>query len=140
MQRTEQQGDEATEFYREVLLSYRLIFGQDRTSFYDFNKMSQKSGLNKHETHDPMLAVLCGQSCEAHEAARIYDEIHAGETSTRYNSSTEFPFLGQRFLELQTYVQDYRPNGLSTFSSIWNDKRDVSQWRTFWVCEGSPRP
>ncbi|CZR55431.1 uncharacterized protein PAC_05319 [Phialocephala subalpina] len=122
--------EDAMEFYREVLLSYRLIFGQDNISHKRFNKMFRKSDLLPKEYHDSLIFILCGQHWDSKEARHVYELIDAEDPSTHYSPTIDFPYLGTRLLELQTYVKDYKP---STFCAIWNDKRDPSEWWTFWA-------
>jgi hypothetical protein len=58
------------EFFEEVLLSYRLLFGQDDRSWKAFSPMiplcaEQNGGLSLETSWDcdPLLSVLCEKSC-----------------------------------------------------------------------------
>jgi hypothetical protein len=121
----------------EVLISYRLIFGQTKNSHRDFKTLSRKWAKSWNSTPelqkqaDPMLYILCGQPCTSPEASAIYDEIEAEDPSTHYSPVTDFPFFGERLVELQNYVRGHN------FMALWYDRRDVSWWWTFWV---SPAP
>ena len=79
---------------------------------------------------DYLLLTLCGQSWHAEGPQAIYDAIGAEDPSPRYSSTTDFPFLGKRLMELQTYVKDYNPK---TLTELWHNKRDVTWWWTFWI-------
>ena len=122
------------ELFEEVLLSYRLIFGQDDRSWKAFSRMAplweeQRGRLPWEATWDcdPMLAVLCGKSCTDEEARQVYDDIDANEPANYYDSNTEFPFFGKRLLELQQLIKQYQPQDVR---SLWNDRRDVAAWYT----------
>lgn len=118
------------DFYREVLLSYRLLFGQDKDSHNDFNKLIQKGNPLEKDYHDSLLPVLCGQSWNSTDALPIYEFIEADEPSSHYSPTEDFPFLGKRLLEVQKYVQNQKAN---SFWAIWYDKRDPAVWWTFWA-------
>ena len=93
---------DASEFYEEVLRSYRLIFGQTKESCEIFGELNSRSW---DPLADPLLDTLCGKSCESQEARIIFNEINAKEASDVYRARLDFPFLGARLLELQKYVR-----------------------------------
>jgi hypothetical protein len=120
------------DFFEEILLSYRLIFGQDERSYKAFLRMLQaceeKRGRPSWEMTwdcDPMLYQLCGQSSSDEEARKIYDEIDANEPASYYNAHTEFPCLAKRLIELQQFIDQHQP---SSVRSLLNDRRDISAW------------
>lgn len=124
------------DFFKEILLSYSLIFGQDERSYKAFARMvpvwEEQRGRSSWETtwdSDPMLHVLCGQSSNDEEARKIYDEIDANEPASYYNPHTEFPFFGKRLLELQQFIKQHQPH---TVRSLLNDRRDLSAWYNLW--------
>lgn len=118
------------DFYREILLSYRLIFGQDKNSHNDFNAWIEKGKPLPEEYHDSLLPILCGQSWDSADALPIYEFIDADDPSTHYSPTEDFPFLGKRLLEVQKHVLNQKP---TDFQAIWYDKRDPDKWWTFWV-------
>ncbi|KAE8450803.1 hypothetical protein EG329_005716 [Mollisiaceae sp. DMI_Dod_QoI] len=122
--------EDARDFYKEVLLSYRLIFQQDHNSYNDFNQITQIGDEMPREYHDALLLVLCGQHWESPRTRCIYEMIEAEVPSAHYSPSVYFPFLGERLLEVQRYVRGHKPN---TFWALWNDRRDTSAWWTFWL-------
>jgi hypothetical protein len=128
--------NDASEYFKEVLLSYRLIFGEDNTSHHSFSRMRPKWHDKWYGTEalkreaDSLLLTLCGQSWHAEGPQAIYDAIGAEYPSPRYSSTIDFPFLGKRLLELQSYVKDHNPK---TLIELWHNKRDVTWWWTFWV-------
>jgi hypothetical protein len=122
--------EDASEFYREVLLTYRLVFGQDKSSYKDFNAI-QRTGDLAEEYYDSKLAALCGESWESTEARSIYELVAAEDPPTHYDPRTDFPFFGKRLLDIQRYVKGQKP---STFWALWHDDRNPYMWWTLWVC------
>lgn len=123
-------ADEARQFFKEVLLSYRLIFGQTYNSRKDFNKQLRKWDLKSKGNSDPMLYRLCGHGCESDEARDIYLEIDADDPSNHYNPIVDFPFLGRRLVGIQDYIRGHNPDNIK---ALWYDRRNVSWWWTFWA-------
>jgi hypothetical protein len=123
------------DYFREVLLSYRLIFGQDKKSWKAF---VEKSALRPpgwdcllpgFDDADPLLQTLCGTSASSPAAADLYAEIEAEEVSPYYYPDS-FPFLGRRILDLQTFIKGRHPHN---WRALWNDRRNVAYWWTFWA-------
>jgi hypothetical protein len=128
-------NNDPRDFYREVLLSYRLLFGQDNSSHKDFSTWIQKGNPLPEEYYDSLLPLLCGQSWDSTDALPIYEFIEAEDPSTHYSPTEHFPFLGKRLLEVQKYVRNQKPKN---FWAIWYDKRNPSEWWTFWVSSMAP--
>jgi hypothetical protein len=123
--------EDASDFYSEVLLSYRLIFGQDLSSAADFLLLVRDTPLSL-DFHDPLLPALCGAKWPTNDKAReAYELIAAEDPSPQYRASIHFPFLGKRLLDIQSHVKGFHPND---FRSLWNDRRNRERWWTFWVC------
>jgi len=122
--------DAARQFFKEILLSYRLIFSQTKSSRKTFNKHVKKWGLKSKTNSDPMLYRLCGNGCDADEVRELYLEAGADDPSNHYNPAVDFPFLGKRFDILQDYVQGHNPSSLW---ALWHDRRNVSWWWAFWT-------
>jgi hypothetical protein len=74
-----------------------------------------------------MLYILCGEPCTSPNSRDIYDEIEAEDPTTHYSPVADYPFFGERLIELQSYVRGHN------FMALWYDRRDVSWWWTFWV-------
>ena len=124
--------------FEEILRSYRLIFGQDERSWKAFSKILTKLEEDQGQGRsisacDPLLRVLCGQSCASPEARAIYEEIDVRRGAIpdgqpmHCNLYTEFPFFGPRLLELQQFDRRCQPQ---TVRSTQEDKRDVAPWFT----------
>jgi hypothetical protein len=108
-------------FHGEVLLSYRLLFGQDRRARRSYRKVRRNIPLPR----DPVLDGLCGKcewSClEEQEDLFPEREVYDG---------SNFPQLGQKLFELQDYITSQKPR---TLRDVWNDRRDPHQAFTFWA-------
>lgn len=119
----------AKDYFREVLLSYRLIFSQDAKSHQAFRRLRSTWASTLNGNPDPLLDAICGQHCEGEDARSIWDEIGADEPSSHYSPS-DFIFLGKRLLNVQRYVKGHKPRG---FVSLWFDQRDPSNWWNLWA-------
>lgn len=123
------------DFYIEVLLSYRVLFGQDNISHRDFQTWIQHGNPLPKEYHDFLLPLLCSHKWDSSEAFHIWEFIDAEDPSSHYCPTEDFPFLGKRLLELQKYVRNQKAN---SFWAMWYDnKRNPVEWWTFWVRQKS---
>ncbi|PVH79052.1 hypothetical protein DL98DRAFT_589829 [Cadophora sp. DSE1049] len=122
-------NDDAEEYFREILRSYRLIFGQNSGSYQAFNKMRSKWNLDERNNADPVLDTICGQSCESENSRQIWDEIEEEDACNHY-SSADFMFLGDRLLNIQRYIKSHKAH---SFMSLWFDQRDSSTWWHLWA-------
>jgi hypothetical protein len=75
----------ADEFFREVLLTYRVLFGQDERSFRAFQRSLPAydqnwdcSGNDREQIFDPLLPILCGRTWTVPEAREVYIDVNAG--------------------------------------------------------------
>ena len=135
------------EFFEEILLSYRLMFGQDERSW---KAMAMKRVLTPlmptREGHtispashasdttldcDPLLHVLCDGSADSAEAREVYDEIEIEPRgpSSNYVPYVDFRFFGKRLLDLQDFIDQHQPRSVR---GLLNDRRDVAAWYTLW--------
>jgi hypothetical protein len=136
--RVDVQGEDLTpEYFREVLLSYRLIFGQDKASWKAFSKkiLTLEEHWDCSDRHsndaDPMLRILCCSKYDSPNAYPIYEEVDAcNDVSQFYNAVSEFPFLGRRILDLQAFVSSQKP---TTLRALWYDRHNATFWWTSWV-------
>ncbi|KAL2064597.1 hypothetical protein VTL71DRAFT_3734 [Oculimacula yallundae] len=118
----------ASSYFREVMLSYRLIFAESKYSHSLYISPKDHVSLSQAVEHDPMLDVICGQSCRDEPSSMIWEAIDAGRTSSRY-STQDFDFLGPRLLLIQKAIDAYHPQG---FLPMWYDRRDIHRWWGFW--------
>ncbi len=134
---------------QEVILSYRLLFGQDRKS----RKVAReevsrlKNSCAKHNV-DTMLVDLCERKYEhGSQWWKTYDKVLQGypseiwpitcrtmegqlQQSDVYSARDDFPRLGQRLIKLQQFNSRQRPSKLT---DLWRDRRNPLQWYTFWA-------
>lgn len=113
----------AKAYLSEVLLSYRLLFGQHHRSRQIFRD-SQRKNAQCNGVLDPLLDALCGE--------KTIDDLDGVKGILRergvYNAKTNFPHLGARLMELEDYSTDQRPRNLW---EVWNDERDPEKYLTF---------
>ncbi|KAL8797877.1 MAG: hypothetical protein Q9195_000229 [Heterodermia aff. obscurata] len=121
---------EPHEFFRDVLLSYRLLFGQNSGSWKAFRKAyNDVDGVTRSGEilHDPLLGRLCGQKWEKERA--FYKDLDAIDAPSHYRVQ-DFPFLGSRLLRLQNFSKHQEPHD---WKVLWNDRRDIMKSYTFWA-------
>lgn len=118
---------------REILLSYRVIFGQNwkaskgfRAAYSKHLKAANVGSGSTELPPDPLLRQLC----ESHwKNVKAYKEVELTREKTQYSASKDFPFLRERFVTLQQFVVDQDPNDLKT---LLHDRRDILRYWTFW--------
>jgi len=128
-------SNQACDYFKEVLLTYRIIFSQTKYSPADCFSAYQETWSHSEDYlqfADPLLQQLCSQSWDTRELHCFYMEINSGDPSAQYSPSSDFPFFGKRLLDLQAYVKTYRP---SSIWALWYDQRNESWWWAFWVSE-----
>jgi len=113
----------ARSYLVEVLLSYRLLFGQHPRSRSLFRKQEQNKAKCIGEL-DPLLSALCGEK-EVGNFGGIGELLRERGV---YNAETNFPHLGSRLMELQDYSTSQRPRNIT---EVWNDQRDPERLLTF---------
>lgn len=123
---TIQSGD----FFRELLCSYRLLFGQDKASRRVFEKDFRDRSYPEQEAlePDPLLLPLCQEDWSRQ---LVYEELDVSNVRTVYSATIDFPFFMERLMNLQEYVITQSPND---WSSLWRDRRDLPRfWGLFAV-------
>jgi len=118
----------ARSYYREVMLSYRLIFGESNDSHKLYNSTKDDVTFSQELDHDPILDIVCGQNCRDEGSSKIWETINAGVPLNRY-STENFAFLGSRLLLIQNAIKVHEPDG---FWPMWYDRRDTHRWWGFW--------
>ena len=124
-------------FKQEVLLSYRVIFGQNEASRKLFRN-EERSAAGQTQPVDPLLDLLCGHVLKRKRQDLPTDlwplscrdpQGHLQEQDV-YSTTTDFPTLGPRLLRLQAYSLRQTP---SKIRDLWRDFRTPLQWYTFWA-------
>jgi hypothetical protein len=113
--------EEVTQLLKEIVLSYRLLFGQDQQSRRFYKKHFSNSRLPTYQP-DELLLNLCTKTGGLPETL--------GPDRESYRLSRDFPILRQRIAILQHQLSSVRPRG---WLAMWRDKRDRAQWYTFWA-------
>ena len=126
-----------TQLYQEVLMSYRLLFGQNRASrrlATTLLKTLEKTG----DEYDGLLDTLCTRSYDSAVRAlpvalwpvtcRSFEGVLQEEPA--YSSQDDFPLFGQRLAKLQAFNLRQQPSKLR---DLWRDRRSPLQWYTFWA-------
>jgi hypothetical protein len=112
---------DVTEFLSEILLSYRLIFGQNKRSRKVFRAAKPLFGLPR-AAQDPFLREICGRK-------RYECRIPIIDRS-EYELRGDFSHLRTRVARLSTYASGMLPR---TFWELWYDNRNSAAWLTFWT-------
>jgi hypothetical protein len=111
-------------FIQEILLSYKLIFADDSKARRIWQSQEkEKAAQAAGGVCDPALSRICGETFSSHAYA----------SRQSYSAEDDFPIYGERLRALQNDVLDLHPNRLS---SLWNDRRDVLRWYTFFAVLG----
>jgi hypothetical protein len=113
----------AKAYMTEVLLSYRLIFGQQHRSRELFRK-EEREKVKWNGALDPLLDALCGDK----EMGDFGDTKGLLRERGVYDAQTNFPHLGSRLMDLQDYSSSQRPRNLI---EVWNDEREPEKLLTF---------
>ncbi|KAK3356745.1 hypothetical protein B0T25DRAFT_138654 [Lasiosphaeria hispida] len=109
---------EVSEYLREILQSYRLLFGQNRISREYFSKI--KPAAPGTIDYDPLLDELCTGPGPVGDVA----------DRRAYPLASTFPFLSSKLQELKNHLDARRP---TSWMDLWRDRRDSAQWLTFWT-------
>lgn len=119
--------EEVNQLLVEILLSYRLLFGQTRKSrslFRSSLNPFNKKAASDVNIRDPLLPALCGTKDP-------FDSILSGLVEKNsYHLPRDFPVLRYRISILQRYLSTTTPR---TWLQLWRDKRDSASWLTFWA-------
>ncbi|KAH6690765.1 hypothetical protein BKA61DRAFT_285930 [Leptodontidium sp. MPI-SDFR-AT-0119] len=120
----------AREYFKEVMLSFRVVFGEVRWSHGVYKKCKSSWPNSSESESDPLLDILCGQRWDEDEPLEIWHDIDAGTPLNRYSTVDTFNFLGERFMILQNAVDGHGPDSIW---QVWYDKRDTLRWWAFWA-------
>ncbi|EMD90821.1 hypothetical protein COCC4DRAFT_159196 [Bipolaris maydis ATCC 48331] len=113
--------EDINDLLREILLSYRLLFGQNKASRRLFRSLTPFKDLPER-CKDHSLSELCGRK-----------QINFGTQLPERDSyilSKDFPILRSRLATLAYHFSNKRPR---TWKELWNDKRNSASWFTFWA-------
>ncbi|RYC82118.1 hypothetical protein BFJ63_vAg14979 [Fusarium oxysporum f. sp. narcissi] len=118
--------DDIAHLLEEILLSYRLLFGQCEKSRKLFRVVFDPANLPFPQP-DTLLHVLCGQR------QLSFDASHANllpRDRRVYYAARDFPVLYERVELLAKELSGARPKSMS---GLLRDRRDTLQFWTFWL-------
>lgn len=135
--------EEPAALYREILLSYRMIFGQSSKS-----RDLLLRTLARHDQTaggiDPFLRTVCMPSPRRpwpwskpvpDLPSTLFPESAVGldgmlQEPSAYSARDDFPVFGGALLAVQRYSLRHQP---SRVRDLWRDRRNPLQWYTFWA-------
>lgn len=134
---------------QEIILSYRLLFGQDgKSRNVAREEVCRLKNKCANQNVDAMLVDLCERKYEYGSLWwKAYDKVLQGypseiwpttcrtmeghlQQSDVYSARDDFPRLGSRLIKLQQFNLRQRPSKLT---DLWRDRRNPLQWYTFWA-------
>ena len=113
--------EEITQMLQETILSFRLLFGQNRASRKLYRSLEPFQGI-PDQGADPFLKTICGEQ-------RLRTPIGLSERNS-YELRRDFPILRSRLAILMSHLASKKPR---TWKELWLDKRDSASWLTFWA-------
>ncbi|KAK6504821.1 hypothetical protein TWF481_006758 [Arthrobotrys musiformis] len=121
--------EDVTQYLREILLSYRLIFGQSNDSRRMFRTINPFAGEKvPKELHDPLLERLC--TADSYESLDFLQKAKIMQRES-YRHKRDFPILRARIAMMQKNIREWKSKG---WPSIWNHGVDpAASWYTFWT-------
>lgn len=113
---------------REVLQSYRLVFGQDKRSRTMYWNTIRPS-LRKDKCHDPFLDDLCRLGGASFESRwpDLGELLNMREMAFH---PSDFAVYGERLGKIQRYIGQRQPRRLL---EMWRDRRNPEKFFTFWA-------
>jgi hypothetical protein len=113
-------------YFKEVLISYRVLFGQDKRSRKLF-RSKESSNARFESIDDPILQALCGRK----RASLVADFLATEFEREVFDPKIDFPNLGDRLLRVHNYNANQKP---STWQAILSDRRDSREtFNFFWT-------
>jgi hypothetical protein len=113
---------------KEILLSYNLLFRDDRSSrvLYRAKERSKSSfsTVGLEAWVDPVLDRACGFDLPT--SIFSFDE----PVRETYHPESDFPMLRERLLKLHYFMDGIQPTRMA---ALWRDRRDLTQWYTLWT-------
>ncbi|KAL8783049.1 MAG: hypothetical protein Q9213_004896 [Squamulea squamosa] len=110
--------------FQETLLTYRLLFGQNRHSQWLYRTKEKKRASANGQT-DPLLNRLCG---DRKDISNLTEEDIFYEEAF-YDSAIDFPNYEKRLTVLHNYISPRKPQNVM---DLWRDRRDLERWVVIW--------
>lgn len=115
-------ASEVTRLMKEVLMSYRLLFGLHRESRQLIPHVVDPWSDDPSQVRDLALLDLCTSAKRTGAILGLDKDV--------YDLTEDFPMLFGKLSTLQTFLNGCKPR---TLKDIWRDKRDHAGWMTLWV-------
>ncbi|KAI0391425.1 hypothetical protein F5Y17DRAFT_406605 [Xylariaceae sp. FL0594] len=112
---------DVSQLLEEVLLSYRLLFGQDKRSRRLFHKLNPFLDTPSN-SRDELLSQLC--------SAKDLDGSLGLSQHDAYELAKDFPHIRTKLVRLSNHLTQRRPR---SWAELWVDNRDSASWLTFWA-------
>ena len=113
--------EDITKMLQETLLSYRLLFAQDKQARRLYRRLAPFAG-SPHECQDQLLHSLCGR--------KSFRSAWVPSDQDTYDLRRDLPMLRSRLVGLHRTLSASKPRG---WRELWRDKRDSAGWFTFWI-------
>lgn len=113
--------DDVTQMLHETILSYRLLFGQNKAARQLFRKLEPFQSIHE-KGRDEFLTMLCGR--------KHYPKLSVVHERENYDLTRDFPILRSKLAILLRHISNTKPRG---WKELWYDKRDSASWLTFWA-------
>ncbi|KAL9615520.1 MAG: hypothetical protein Q9167_000033 [Letrouitia subvulpina] len=110
-----------TAILQETLLSYRLLFGQNKRSKTLFKSINPFDGVPE-EGRDTILYDICMK--------KVCKIAMLPNDKDTYELQKDFPALRSKTIRLHQALSASKP---STWKELWRDRRDSANWLTFWA-------
>lgn len=112
--------EDVTRLLEQVLLSYRLLFGQTKRSRDVFRSLTPFARVAA-EGHDHFLSRLCSKKKPDYPV-----ELQERD---EYNLAEDFPHFRSKIVRLNSYASSKKPQSLR---QLWADRRNSPAWLAFW--------
>lgn len=109
---------------REILLSYRLIFGHHKRSRAAFRSL-QPFARDAPQLQDQLLPQLCGRKRFDNAVIPSSPLVERDQ----YDLAGDFPHLRSRIVRLHSYASSKKPRSIK---ELWGDTRDSTAWLALW--------
>ncbi len=119
-----------SDFCREILISYGVIFGRAKRSRRAFERMTEQWIQEQYQgtgIPDAFLKDICTNPWETSTISGI---LETPTIKSTYSATKDLPFLGSRLLILQDYMNAQNPSDLRF---LLHDRRDILRFYTFWA-------
>jgi hypothetical protein len=113
--------EDVTRLLQQILLSYRLLFGQNKKSREVFRSLRPFEGVAA-QGHDRCLSQLCSQKRPPKRGIELKER-------EEYDLIDDFPHLRSKLVRLSSYASSKKPQ---SFLQLWADRRNSPAWLAFW--------